>query len=265
MEASSAIDDGAAFDFGRTSADYARYRDIYPEEFYRHILDWGLCTNGQKVLDLGTGTGVLPRAMYRFGAKFTGADISENQIAEARRLSAGMGIDYIAASAETVDFPAAAFDVVTACQCFIYFDQKTAMPRIHRMLKPGGHLLILWLGWRPDEDPILHASVELCRKHNPQQYIMPFGFKPGEPGIPDVLEPFFSVARTAAYDISVPFTREAWHGRMKASRGVGASNMPPEAIAAWEEEHLAFLDTVPEPLHIAHYVTMVDLQREEIS
>lgn len=81
------IDHGKGFDWGKVSKDYARYRDIYPKEFYEKIIDCGLCTVGQKVLDLGAGTGVLPRNLYRRGTKFTGADISENQITEARRLS----------------------------------------------------------------------------------------------------------------------------------------------------------------------------------
>ena len=41
-------DNGKSFDFGNTSKDYAKYRDIYPKEFYRHILDLGLCKDGQK-------------------------------------------------------------------------------------------------------------------------------------------------------------------------------------------------------------------------
>ena len=67
----SRIDSGKAFDWGRTSGDYAKYRDIYPDMFYKKIVDRGLCVEGQEVLDLGTGTGVLPRNMYRYGAHWT--------------------------------------------------------------------------------------------------------------------------------------------------------------------------------------------------
>ena len=93
------IDGGKGFDWGKTSGDYAKYRDIYPPEFYRRILDAGLCIKGQQVLDLGTGTGVLPRYLYPYGAEFTGMDISENQIKTAEKLSeeAGMDIRYIQA------------------------------------------------------------------------------------------------------------------------------------------------------------------------
>lgn len=44
------IDSGKAFDWGRTSEYYAKYRDIYPEIFYRKVADRGLCRDGQKVL-----------------------------------------------------------------------------------------------------------------------------------------------------------------------------------------------------------------------
>lgn len=112
------IDGGKAFDWGRTSQDYARFRDIYPREFYERIVSRGLCVSGQRVLDIGSGTGVIPRNMREYGAKWTGADISENQIEQARRLSEGMDIEYYALPAEELDFPDETFDVITACQCF---------------------------------------------------------------------------------------------------------------------------------------------------
>ena len=88
------IDGGKPFDWGRTSEDYAAYRDIYPEEFYRRIVERGLCTNGQKILDVGTGTGVLPRNMHVYGGVWVGVDISDEQISQAKMLSQGMGIEY---------------------------------------------------------------------------------------------------------------------------------------------------------------------------
>ena len=154
------IDNGKGFDWGKTSEDYAKFRDIYPAEFYQKLHDLGLCTSGQSVLDLGTGTGVLPRNMYKYGAKFIGADISENQIEQARKLSAQaeQDIEYIVSSAEEVDFPDDSFDTVMACQCFMYFDKSIVLPKIHRLLKDGGHFCITFMAALPDEDEIAKYS-----------------------------------------------------------------------------------------------------------
>ena len=75
-------------------------RDIYPQEFYDRITGRNLCAAGPRVLDVGTGTGVLPRHMYRYGARWTGTDLSENQIAQARLLSEGTEIEYRTVPAE---------------------------------------------------------------------------------------------------------------------------------------------------------------------
>lgn len=101
------IDNGRAFDWGCTSQDYAKYRDIYPPAFYQKILDMGACVQGQRVLDMGTGTGVLPRNLYRYGADFTGIDLSENQIKQATALAReqNMKIEFLCAPAENMNFP----------------------------------------------------------------------------------------------------------------------------------------------------------------
>ena len=43
------IDSGKPFDWGKTSLDYAKFRDIYPQEFYQRIIDRKLCLDGQSV------------------------------------------------------------------------------------------------------------------------------------------------------------------------------------------------------------------------
>lgn len=139
------IDDGKAFDFGKTSSDYAKYRDIYPQVFYDKIISRNLCVKGQSVLDIGTGTGVIPRNMYRYGARWTGTDISENQIEQAKLLSKNMDIAYYASATESINFPDNSFDVITACQCFWYFNHEQVMPMLHRLLNDNGRILILYM------------------------------------------------------------------------------------------------------------------------
>ena len=41
------IDAGKAFDWGKTSSDYSKYRDIYPRIFYDKIAERNLCIKGQ--------------------------------------------------------------------------------------------------------------------------------------------------------------------------------------------------------------------------
>lgn len=48
------IDGGKGFDWGKTSSDYAKYRDIYPHEMYKKLNSLGICVLAQHVLDLGT-------------------------------------------------------------------------------------------------------------------------------------------------------------------------------------------------------------------
>ena len=121
---------------------------------------------GQSVLDLGTGTGVLPRNMYSFGAKWTGTDISPEQIEQAKKLSQGMGIGYYAMPAEKIDFPDASFDAATACQCSWYFDHEKLIPQLCRMLKSNGRLLVLCMEWLPFEDKIAGMSENLVLRYS---------------------------------------------------------------------------------------------------
>lgn len=254
------IDAGKAFDWGKTSADYAKYRDIYPEQFYKKIVERNLCVGDQTVLDLGTGTGVLPRNMYRYGAKWTGTDISENQIIEAKRLANefNMDIDFYAVATENIDFPDHSFDVITACQCFWYFDHERVMPKLSKMLKPNGRLLILYMAWLPFEDKIAGASEELVLKYSPNWSGARETKKPIH--IPDVVFDYFDMVGHEEYDLAVPFTREAWHGRLRACRGVGASLSEAE-LERWDREHRALLSEIaPEKFEVLHYAALAELK-----
>ena len=258
----SRIDDGKAFDWGRTSKDYAKYRDIYPEIFYKKIVDRGLCIEGQSVLDLGTGTGVVPRNMYKYGARWTGTDISPEQIEQAKRLAdeGGMKIDFLAVSTEKLDFPKESFDVITACQCFWYFDHERVMPKLAELLKPNGKLVILYMAWLPFEDKIAGESEKLVLKYSPKWSGAGQTRRPN--WVPDVAYKNFEMVEHEEYDIMVPFTKESWHGRMKACRGVGAS-LSGEELASWDAEHRKLLDEIaPEKFEIKHFGAITVLRKK---
>lgn len=256
------IDGGKAFDWGKTSEDYARYRDIYPQIFYDKLVSRGLCVRGQKVLDLGTGTGVLPRNMYSYGGKWSGADISENQIGQAKRLAkkSDMKIDFFVSATENIDFPENTFDIITACQCFWYFDHQIVMPKLAKMLKPNGKLIILYMAWLPFEDRIAGKSEELVLKYSPGwsgagEMVHPIN-------IPEIYRECFTLLDHEEYRLGVRFTKESWHGRMRACRGVGAS-LNKEELAGWEKEHLELLDNMaPDEFEILHYAALAVLELE---
>lgn len=255
------IDAGKAFDWGKTSSDYAKYRDIYPDIFYEKIAQRNLCVKGQTVLDLGTGTGVLPRNMYRYGAQWVGTDISENQILYARELSQAnnMPIQYQVVAAEDICFPDNTFDVITACQCFWYFDYKKLTPKLTQVLKSDGKLLLLYMAWLPFEDEIAGASEDLVLKYSPNWSGKGETMHPIN--VSEDLYKAFEAVYHEEYYVDVPFTKESWHGRMKACRGIGASLTDAE-IDKWEAEHKQLLAKIaPENFSVKHYVAMLELKK----
>ncbi len=263
MTESTRIDHGKKFDFGKTSEDYARYRDIYPAEFYRKIIELGLCVEGQRVLDLGTGTGVLPRNLYGYGADFTGTDLSENQIKEAKRLAAQrhMNIDFRCMAAERSEFPDHSFDVITACQCFTYFNHRELAPLLGRLLKDGGRFAVLYMAWLPFEDFIAGKSEELVLKYNPRW--TGCGEERHPIVIPESYDRFFEKESQEVFDLSVSFTRESWNGRMKSCRGIGASLTEAE-VSRFDREHMELLKSIaPEHFEIRHYAAVTVLRGRE--
>ena len=254
------IDGGRAFDWGRTSEDYARYRDIYPAEFYERLHSFGIGTKGQSVLDLGTGTGVLPRNMLRFGAEWTGTDISPEQTAQAVKLSEGTGIRFVCSPAEDISFPDESFDAVTACQCFWYFDAKTLTPKLKRLLVPHGKLAVMEMAWLPFEDALAGECEKLVLSYNPKW--TGAGYTRREVHIPAEVLESFDIVRREGFDVNVPFTREGWHGRLKACRGTAAS-LSADELAAWEKDDLALLSRAPGKFTILHHAEFCILEKKQ--
>ena len=130
------IDDGRPIDWSRTSADYAEHRPGPPARLFDVLAALGIGRPGQRLLDLGTGTGLVAREFARRGAIASGTDIAAGQIEAARRSAAdeGLAVDFVVAPAEACPFANASFDAVTASQCWMYFDIERTLAEVRRVL-----------------------------------------------------------------------------------------------------------------------------------
>jgi len=101
---------------------------------------------GLKVIELGCGTGYVSGWMSRRGAQVTGIDVSEEQLATARRLAAqhGAQLELVHGNAESTPFTDASFDfAISEYGAAIWCDPYVWVPEAHRLLRPGGRLRFL--------------------------------------------------------------------------------------------------------------------------
>ena len=241
------VDNGKAFDFGKTAEYYGRFRDIYPASLFEKLYSLGIGKAGTKWLDLGTGTGVFPRNLYQYGADITATDISEEQLEVARNLSLGMdNIHYEKVAAEDLNYPEHSFDAITACQCFWYFNPDIVVPKIKSLIKKGGIFLKVYISYLKEE-PVTQDSNALVKKINPSWH-------GAASALEDLRRHYFENPQLETFITEIPFTRESWHGRMLASRGVMAS-MNEEQLFQFDKEHLAMLEEkYPEKFGIKHKI-----------
>lgn len=97
------------------------------------------------VLDVGCGPGAAVRAAAESVARAVGVDRSESMIAIARRRSERFtNVEFVAAGAEDLPFPDSSFDRVWTIHAFHHWeDGDLGIAECLRVLKPGGHLLIV--------------------------------------------------------------------------------------------------------------------------
>ncbi|HJP78777.1 MAG TPA: class I SAM-dependent methyltransferase [Pseudonocardiaceae bacterium] len=246
-------------DFGRTAADYGRFRVGFPEGFFARLAEWGIGLAGQRIVDLGTGTGVLAREFAAAGCVVTGVDVARELLDDAA--THGPEVTYRLASADDTGLPGDAWDAVTAAQCWHWFDRPKVIAEVRRLLVDGGSLVICGRDYPLEPGSLGALSEELVLRHNPDWGAV--GNLADEPMWTEELRANgFGAVRTFEFTVDVPFTHEAWRGRMRSSNGVGAS-MSPDQVAAFDAELARLLaERFPEPLFVPHRVWAIGSTKE---
>jgi len=247
---------GAGLNWDATSEDYSRHRPGYPDSFFELAFQMGVGLAGQRILDLGAGTGALALQFARQSAQVVALDASRGQLeslkskAERDRLD----VQTLFARAEDTGLPSASYDAVTASMCWGYFDQRDISREVPRLLKPDGHLLVSSLIWTHD-DPISKVTDDLIAAYNPAS-TRGRGGGSAPSAVPDWAAPTFSVTGFHSWIEGLPFTRESWRGRIRASKWIGAA-LDPAKVDAFDREHEILLRTVgPDRFVIPHRITL---------
>ena len=193
------------------------------------------------------------------GARAGGLDPGGALLRQAQRLdrAAGATVDYVQGVAEALPVHDAALDVLSAGQCWHWFDRPLAAAEARRALRPGGAIVIAYFDWLPLPGNVVEATETLIERFNPEWKLG------GRLGIHprwtrDLTIAGFESIETYSFDEPTPYSHEAWRGRVRASAGVGGS-LPEDEVRAFDAALVALLrERFPDdPLAVPHRVFTV--------
>lgn len=129
------MDPRRALSFGAAAEAYAAARPSYPVEAVRFVLP----ADARRVLDLGAGTGKLTSVLLDLGLDVVAVEPDEGMRAliDPRAL-------VVAGTAEQVPLEDSSVDAVVVGQAWHWFDEAAALASVHRVLRAGGTLGLLW-------------------------------------------------------------------------------------------------------------------------
>jgi SAM-dependent methyltransferase len=144
------IHPAAAVGFGRASDAYERGRPDYPADAVSFLVEHLGVGPQCRVLDLAAGTGKLTRPLAATGAEVVAVEPVEAM--RAALASSLPSVHAVAGTAEALPLADASVDAVTVAQAFHWFEASVAIAEIHRVLRPGGRLCLIW-NVRDESDP----------------------------------------------------------------------------------------------------------------
>src|SRR6266536_3448863 len=134
---------------------YESARPGYPDEAIAWIAERLGLHAGRTILDLGAGTGKLTRQLLETGARAVAVEPGDAMRAELMR--AVPDAEALRGSAEDIPLPDDSVDAAAVGQAFHWFRHEEALPEIHRVLKAGDGIALIWNG--RDQEASLQRDI----------------------------------------------------------------------------------------------------------
>ena len=141
---------------------YVLYRPGYPPEALRTLqTECGLMPS-HGIADIASGTGIWTRMLLENGNAVFGVEPnSEMRKAGEGLLACFPKFNSVAGTAEATTLADQSVDFVTAAQAAHWFDREQSRREFHRVLKPGGWLVLFWNERLTDTTKFLRAYEQL--------------------------------------------------------------------------------------------------------
>jgi ubiquinone/menaquinone biosynthesis C-methylase UbiE len=155
--------------FDEIAAEYDRHRPAYPDELVDHACRVAGIRSGDRVLEVGCGSGQLTRGLAARGLHVTAVEPGQSLMALARQNLEGAGeVEYVNAQFEDAPLPREQFQAVFSASAFHWIDPEVSWQKAAGVLVPGGTLaLVQYCGLeeprsKPDQEAALAAITKVA-------------------------------------------------------------------------------------------------------
>jgi len=153
---------------GRASF-YAKHRPGYPARLLDDLFQNGVLHPGDRVADLGSGTGIFTELLLARGLRVFAVEPNDDMRLEAEgRLNARKGFTSVNGRAEATTLGSGSVEAATAAQSYHWFDPEPTRAELRRILVPDGWVVLLWNKRVKDKDDYSREYEELVTRYSPE-------------------------------------------------------------------------------------------------